>query len=193
MRFAGRITDWHDDKGYGFVVPNGGGERAFLHIKAFERAKRRPVVGDVLSYEVARDAKGRFSALRVRMAGQAEVETRKRGSSRTMRTALGLASLAAVGFAAWRGHVPMVALPVYVFMSFVSLVMYWIDKRAAHANAWRTSENGLHLADVLGGWPGGLIAQGLFRHKTKKTSFQFAFWCTVVANLGLAWWLSRNR
>src|SRR3546814_19155049 len=33
MRLAGRISDWNDEKRYGFVTPNGGGDRAFVHIK----------------------------------------------------------------------------------------------------------------------------------------------------------------
>ena len=31
MRFAGRIMEWNDDKGFGFVVPNGGGARVRAH------------------------------------------------------------------------------------------------------------------------------------------------------------------
>jgi uncharacterized membrane protein YsdA (DUF1294 family) len=49
----------------------------------------------------------------------------------------------------------------------------------------------LQFASLVGGWPGALLAQGLLRHKSKKASFQVAFWMTVVANVGLmAWWLS---
>ncbi|MCB1577615.1 MAG: cold shock domain-containing protein, partial [Xanthomonadales bacterium] len=51
MRFVGRIAEWNDEKGYGFVEPNGGGERAFVHVKAFERRNRRPADGDLISYE----------------------------------------------------------------------------------------------------------------------------------------------
>lgn len=29
MRFAGRITDWNDTKGFGFVVPNGAIKQPF--------------------------------------------------------------------------------------------------------------------------------------------------------------------
>jgi len=42
----------------------------------------------------------------------------------------------------------------------------------------------LHLLSLLGGWPGALIGQGLFRHKTSKQSFQFMFWLTVAINIG---------
>ena len=63
MRFAGRITDWNDDKGFGFVVPSGGGDRAFVHVNAFQRGSRRPVQGDLISYRPSRDAQGRLHLL----------------------------------------------------------------------------------------------------------------------------------
>ncbi|MFN5835681.1 MAG: cold-shock protein, partial [Pseudanabaena sp.] len=31
MRFQGKISDWNDERGFGFVTPNGGGPKAFLH------------------------------------------------------------------------------------------------------------------------------------------------------------------
>src|SRR3546814_8817316 len=34
VRLAGRISDWNDDKGYGFATPNGGGGRAFVDRKS---------------------------------------------------------------------------------------------------------------------------------------------------------------
>jgi uncharacterized membrane protein YsdA (DUF1294 family) len=36
---------------------------------------------------------------------------------------------------------------------------------------------------LLGGWPGAVVAQQWFRHKTAKFSFRVAFWCTVALNL----------
>src|SRR3546814_17649087 len=70
MRLAGRISAWNDDKGYGFATPSGGGDRAFVHIKAFQPGSRRPVDGDLISYEVTCDARGRSNAAEVRFAGQ---------------------------------------------------------------------------------------------------------------------------
>lgn len=68
MRLQGRLSHWNDDKGFGFVTPNGGGDRAFVHIKAFERAGRRPVDGDVLTYVTTHDAKRRLQATAIRFA-----------------------------------------------------------------------------------------------------------------------------
>ena len=59
MRYVGRITGWNDAKGFGFVAPNGGGDRAFVHVKAFERHGRRPVDGDLISYVLQPNARGR--------------------------------------------------------------------------------------------------------------------------------------
>ena len=35
MRVKGKITKWNDDKGFGFIKPNAGGNQTFLHISAF--------------------------------------------------------------------------------------------------------------------------------------------------------------
>ena len=191
MRFAGRLTEWHDEKGYGFVVPNGGGDRVFVHVKKFERLRRRPIEGELLSYEVARDDRGRLAAMRVRMAGQTAATEQKRGARRIPHTFLGLVAIAAISLAAWRGWLPMPAVIVYGLASVITFGYYWRDKNAAQENARRTPEAELQFASLVGGWPGALLAQGLLRHKSKKASFQFVFWLTVFANVGLmAWWLS---
>src|SRR3546814_12729581 len=70
MRLAGRISAWNDDKGYGFATPSGGGDRAFVRIKAFQQGSRRPLDGDLISYEVPRYARGRDNAAEVRSSGR---------------------------------------------------------------------------------------------------------------------------
>ena len=69
MRTKGKITTWHDDKGYGFVAPLAGGEPVFIHIKAFANRSRRPAVDDVVSYALATDPRGRPCAAKATLAG----------------------------------------------------------------------------------------------------------------------------
>jgi len=47
----------------------------------------------------------------------------------------------------------------------------------------------LHTLSFLGGWPGAAIAQSFLRHKSKKASFRFTYWITVIANYGALYWL----
>ncbi|MES9852422.1 MAG: cold shock domain-containing protein [Candidatus Thiodiazotropha sp. L084R] len=43
MKKKGKISSWNDDKGFGFIVPLDGGNRTFVHIKAFANRARRPL------------------------------------------------------------------------------------------------------------------------------------------------------
>src|SRR5690606_16374541 len=106
------------DKGFGFVVPNGRGERAFVHVNAFQRGSRRPVLGDLISWEPSTDARGRPQARQVRHAGQ-RIEA-PRQPSRLPRRAIGLVALAAIAAAALWGWLPPVLAAAYFVVSGVA-------------------------------------------------------------------------
>ena len=86
------------------------------------------------------------------------------------------------------GPAVLILAGAYVVLSVASLILYGVDKTAAEHGRWRIPETTLHLVSVAGGWPGALVAQRLFRHKTRKQPFRTVFWCTVVVNCAaLAW------
>ncbi|WAJ39798.1 DUF1294 domain-containing protein [Pseudomonas sp. GOM7] len=74
------------------------------------------------------------------------------------------------------------ALPLYLLASALSFVQYWQDKRSAQQGRRRTPEHTLHLVELAGGWPGALLAQQVFRHKTRKLSYQIPFWLIIAAH-----------
>lgn len=78
----------------------------------------------------------------------------------------------------------LLALPLAV--SAFAFFAYRSDKRRAEAGAWRVPEATLHLLSLLGGWPGALLAQRAYRHKTAKLSFQVVFWGIVLLHQYLA-------
>ena len=77
----------------------------------------------------------------------------------------------------------------YVVVSLPTFVIYGYDKSAAQKGARRIPEARLHLLELLGGWPGALVAQRVFRHKTRKVSFQIVFWLIGALHVG-GWWLA---
>lgn len=79
-------------------------------------------------------------------------------------------------------------LVLYVAASAASIVVYGVDKSAARHGRPRVSERTLHLLALIGGWPGALVAQRLFHHKSRKPSFQAAFVLTVVLNCAVLLW-----
>ena len=84
--------------------------------------------------------------------------------------------------------VPWIAL-AYLLASLLSFCLDWSDKRKAQSGHWRVTEARLHLFELLGGWPGALIAQQVFRHKTRKPEFQLVYWGIVA--LHQLFWLER--
>jgi uncharacterized membrane protein YsdA (DUF1294 family) len=80
----------------------------------------------------------------------------------------------------WLRGVSVIPLAGYGVVSVLAFFLYWGDKRKARADTWRTPENILHAVELAGGWPGALLAQQVFRHKTRKVSFQLLFWLIVL-------------
>lgn len=189
MRQRGILTKWDDGKGFGFITPSTGESPVFVHISAFPRG-RRPAVNEKLSYTIAKDRAKRTCADKVafeRPAPGALTQTR-RGSSALPFACLFIAAIAA---ATYVGLVGLVVAALYGGLSALSLLLYGMDKSAARSGGPRTPEATLHIIALAGGWPGAVLAQRMFRHKTIKQPFQRIFWCAVVANCaGLAWLLT---
>lgn len=85
------------------------------------------------------------------------------------------------------GRLPLLVIVTCGCAIPATYITYAVDKRAARHGQWRVSEATLHILELLGGWPGALLAQQLYRHKTRKVSFQVAFWlCAIVNSIVLA-------
>lgn len=76
----GKINQWHDDKGFGFIVSDDGAEKVFFHISSLKASSRRPQVGDSVVYEAGLDAKRRLQAKVVVIEGLAVQATPQRKS-----------------------------------------------------------------------------------------------------------------
>jgi uncharacterized membrane protein YsdA (DUF1294 family)/cold shock CspA family protein len=186
MRHRGTISSWKDAQGFGFITPDGGGPPVFVHIKSFSDRRRRPAGNEPVTYELAADERGRARAQSVAFAGDPPPAAARAGSAALAGAAVFLSLVAASVLA---GRLPGTVLAVYLVASAVAFGVYAWDKSAAQNERWRTRERTLHLLALVGGWPGALAAQRLLRHKSRKRSFQVAFWMTVVANCSALVWL----
>lgn len=188
MRYQGKIINWKDDQGYGFVVTNGSTEKSFVHIKSFSRQTRRPTEGDLITYELAKDEKNRQQAVNIRFSNEKPYSPPKDGAiSFSTIFAISFCIILALGTIIGKVHTAIAG--TYILASLLTYFAYSNDKAAAQENRWRTKESTLHLFGLFGGWPGALVAQKILRHKSKKQEFQFTFWGTVIMNCCAFGWL----
>ncbi len=188
----GKLVQWDDEKGYGFIAPDDGKLQLFVHISAFTDRSIRPSGGERVSYQIGKDKRGRPCAEQVVLPGAKGPHRQRLGRVSGTGWAL-LASaifFALLGLAVLMGWISPLWPLGYGLLSLITFALYGWDKRAAQRDQWRTPEANLHLFALAGGWPGALIAQRLFRHKTSKQPFQALFWLTVAANLGVLIWLT---
>ena len=85
---------------------------------------------------------------------------------------------------------------VYGVMGVASFAMYGMDKKRAMNSKWRIPEYILRIFDLLGGWPGAIVAQQTLRHKNRKTGYQIIFWLIIschIAGWTLFIWLYNRR
>ena len=65
----GTVKFFNEQKGYGFIAPEGGGNDAFVHISAVERAGMSTLEKDQrVSYEMEEDRRGKMSAVNLQSA-----------------------------------------------------------------------------------------------------------------------------
>lgn len=81
---------------------------------------------------------------------------------------------------------------IYLGASLITSILFVIDKQLAVNRLYRISEKNLFLASLLCGWPGGLLAMKIARHKTQKGSFQVMMGLAVIGNVAFVAWLLIN-
>ncbi|MDY0250648.1 MAG: DUF1294 domain-containing protein [Pseudomonas sp.] len=214
MEQQGILRSWNDDKGFGFIRAED--RDFFVHISSV-RGERRPLQGEAVYFVASKDEQGRLRAQHMRSAELSIDRTairRKPTTStqpntpvhhksvhkprrhtpanlkRSLTLLIGVCAIPAVG--TWQVFVQQALiwpLLAYLGMSLLSIWQYSRDKHNAQTGAWRTPEKQLHAVELLGGWPGALLAQQLLRHKTKKASYQGVFWLIVLVHQ--VYWLDQ--
>ena len=65
----GVLKTWKEDRGFGFIKPDDGGKDIFVHISALKGVSRRPITGDVIYYQIAKDNRGKYKAINAQIEG----------------------------------------------------------------------------------------------------------------------------
>ena len=92
----GVLKTWKEDRGFGFIKPDDGGKDIFIHISSLKGVSRRPITGDVIYYQIAKDNRGKYKAVNAQIEGITILEDKsgdllKTGSSKKRTIAITVA------------------------------------------------------------------------------------------------------
>jgi uncharacterized membrane protein YsdA (DUF1294 family)/cold shock CspA family protein len=182
-QFEGKLASWNSERGFGFIKPTFGGKDIFVHIRDLRCKSKAPLIGETIFYDVKQGHDGRARAYNAYVNGAKDTKPRAYASPGILAVLF-----AAIPFSLSLYIIRTIYYPfvVYSVASLVCFFSYLSDKRKATSGRWRVPESTLHLLELIGGWPGALIAQQTLRHKTRKWSFQFTFWAIVFLHF-IAW------
>jgi len=65
----GKLIRWFDNKGFGFIKPEQGKGDIFIHISALKGMSRKPIVGDVIHYQISVENSGKTRAVNAKIEG----------------------------------------------------------------------------------------------------------------------------
>ena len=89
----------------------------------------------------------------------------------------------------WPRWVTRIYFYATFLFSVLAFVLYGWDKRQSkRAGARRISEKTLHRLSMFGGWPGAILGQQTFHHKTAKTSFRLKSGLILAVHLLIILW-----
>ena len=71
----------------------------------------------------------------------------------------------------------------FLLINVLTMVIYGADKMAARKGMRRIPEVTLLVFGVVCGWPGAIMCQQIFRHKTQKQPFRTWFFMSVVVSI----------
>lgn len=186
LQDTGILTEWNDERGYGFITPANGGAKIFLHVKSLKREARRPTVGELFFFKLKTDERGR---LRAEDAFQTILDEKRdlsfwhnfmRGLARRWPLGLFVPAIIAI----WQVSFEWGVITAFIINSLLTARFYREDKFLAKYKYWRIPENHLHIWELLCGWPGALYAMLMYRHKSRKDSFKLWFGLCVIINCG---------
>lgn len=192
MRLKGKLIKWNNEKAFGFIAPNGGGDQVFIHKTGFSNRKRTPQINDVITFSISKDKQGRYCAGDATYAGE-KLKVKQAKGINKFSIYLSVIFLVGLILALMMKFISENIAFIYLGMSSITFFAYALDKSKAKRGAWRTPESTLHILALIGGWPGAAIAQQMLRHKSQKRDFRFVFWLTVIINCcALVWLMSSN-
>lgn len=178
----GIICSWNEKKGFGFIKPELSNiHQYFFHVSKVHSARQAIKLNAQVTFDIEKTNK-MTKQRDPKLAAKNVVIIGASTATATLKLIAIYSGLPMLLLSKWLWFAPLV-FAYYCLISLITFFSYALDKSKALQGQWRIPESTLHLLELLGGWPGAMAAQRVFRHKIRKTSYQITFWLIVCVHL----------
>ncbi|WP_339389539.1 DUF1294 domain-containing protein [Vibrio neptunius] len=177
MAIQGTISEWHDTKGYGYISVDDQDAQIKFHLCDLEAYGHPPRISERVQFRLAKDDQGGIRAVNI-----------ERQLVFNFSLAIAIWFLTTLVASVLILDYPPLSLVLYIALSTIAYIVYALDKQALHTGGWCVPSLTFHVLNLVGGWPGALLAQSVLHHKYNDIGFKSLFWVTLCANFGLFCW-----
>lgn len=185
MRLKGKIVTWNERKAFGFIrllQTKNTNKDIFVHTSDIKNLRRSPQVGDLVTFSLTEDERGRKRAADAVIPAAQHKAKNNTVKEYNILLAILFSLFLISCYLAKKVEAELVL--GYLVFSMITFIVYYFDKKSSlKRSTARTSEQTLLLLGLFGGWPGSIIAQQFLRHKSSKKAFRRLFWLTVILNI----------
>ncbi|MET0027607.1 MAG: cold shock domain-containing protein [Candidatus Thiodiazotropha sp.] len=107
MKIHGNLKKWNDDRGFGFIDSPQSSDEIFVHISEFPKEGGRPKLGELISFEIQTDHRGKKRAIKIQRTGRNAPNKKQpqkiyhKKNPPSLITGLSFLALAALGYVAY--------------------------------------------------------------------------------------------
>lgn len=190
--YSGHINHWDDERGYGFIAVKGHHGGIFFHIKSFAYMNIRPQLNQEVVFYVQKK-EHKWQATRV-LLEKDKNGINQSGAYDENDPLLFETVLYIFLVIIYYGILNQISVPIAstgLILSGLTFYLFWQDKHKARHKKFRIPEATLWVSALIGGWPGGLIARQLLRHKLNSSHFIVFFWACMVIHFSIIYTLTK--
>jgi cold shock CspA family protein len=81
MNYKGKLIRWNEDRGFGFIKSDASNKEVFIHISALKQTSRKPLVGDLIHFDLVEGKDGKTRAENARIEGVTQINRARRKRS----------------------------------------------------------------------------------------------------------------
>ncbi|WP_394145596.1 DUF1294 domain-containing protein [Vibrio atypicus] len=177
MAIQGTISEWDHHKGYGYIAVDDQEAQVRFHLFDFEAFGHPPRLRDRVQFRLAKDAQGEIKAVHV-----------ERKFVFNFPLAVAIWFLSTMVASVFLLNFPPIVLIIALAISTVTYLVYAVDKQAQHTGGMQIPDVCFHVLNLLGGWPGAMLAQSVLHHKYNNIGFKLLFWLSMAANITFYCW-----